>query len=193
MKTKKYDPSKAQQLDTAARLQWNNPEQFVAESEIPPGARLAEIGCGSGWFTFALEKAVRPRGIVYALDMQPAMLQILRAKREHWERILTLPCSENSFELDDGEVDVVFHANTLHECEEPLTHLKEVNRVLKADGRLVLIEWLWKGEENHPGPDNQERLEPPTVQDLLQESGFEVQSAEDIGPYHYIIQAVKKS
>jgi hypothetical protein len=71
--------------------------------------------------------------------------------------------------------------------------LKEVNRVLKAGGRLVLIEWLWKGEENHPGPDNQERLEPATVQNLLQESGFEAQSTEDIGPYHYIIQAVKKS
>jgi len=192
MKTQKYDQSKAQQLDTTARLQWNNPEEFVADSKIPRGARVAEIGCGSGWFTFALEKAVRPRGIVYALDMQPAMLQILRAKREHWERILTLPCSENSFELDDGEVDLVFHANTLHECEEPLKHLKEVNRVLKTDGRLVLIEWLWKGEENHPGPENTHRLEPDTVRDLLQESGFDVQQTEDIGPYHYLIQAVKK-
>lgn len=192
MKPKKYDPSKAQQLDTAARLQWNNPDEFVTDAKIPRGARVAEIGCGSGWFTFALEKAVRPRGIVYALDMQPAMLQILRAKRENWERILTLPCSENSFELDDGEVDLVFHANTLHECLEPLVHLKEVNRVLKTDGRLVLIEWLWKGEENHPGPDNTDRLEPGTVQDLLEKSGFDVQSTEDIGPYHYIIQAVKK-
>jgi ubiquinone/menaquinone biosynthesis C-methylase UbiE len=192
MKTKKYDPSKAQQLDTTARLQWNNPDEFVADAEIPRGSRVAEIGCGSGWFTFALEKAVRPRGIVYALDMQPAMLQILRAKREHWERILTLPCSENSFELDDGEVDLVFHANTLHECAEPEKHLREVNRVLKTDGRLVLIEWLWKGEENHPGPDNADRLEAETVRDLLQESGFEVQQTEDIGPYHYLIQAVKK-
>lgn len=193
MKTKKYDPSKAHQLDTAARLQWNNPEQFVADAEIPPGSRVAEIGSGSGWFTFALEKAVRPRGMVYALDMQPAMLQILRAKRENWERILTLPCSENSFELDDGEVDLVFHANTLHECEEPLTHLKEVHRVLKDGGRLVLIEWHWAGEESQPGPDNADRLEPTTVQDMLTESGFEVQLTEDIGPYHYIIQAMKKS
>lgn len=192
MKPKKYDPSKAHQLDITSRLQWNNPEQFVAEADIPHGARVAEIGCGSGWFTFALEKVVRPRGIVYALDMQPAMLQILRAKRENWERILTLPCSENNFELDDGEVDLVFHANTLHECTEPEKHLQEVNRVLKEGGRLVLIEWLWKGEENHPGPDNTDRLEPDTVRDLLQENGFDVQQTEDIGPYHYIIQAVKK-
>ena len=192
MKPNKFDPTNAQQIDATSRLQWNNPEEFVSDAEIPPGARVAEIGCGSGWFTFALEKAVRPRGIVYALDMQPAMLQILRAKRENWERILTLPCSENSFELDDGEVDLVFHANTLHECDDPAIHLKEVNRVLKTGGRLVLIEWLWKGEENHPGPDNSHRLEPETVQELLRQTGFEVQPTEDIGAFHYLIQAVKK-
>lgn len=192
MKTKKYDPSKSQQLDTTTRLQWNNPDEFVANAEIPRGARVAEIGCGTGWFTFALEKAVRPRGMVYALDMQPAMLQILRAKRDNWERILTLPCSENSFELDDGEADLVFHANTLHECLQPDVHLKEVHRVLKSGGRLVLIEWHWAGEENQPGPDNTDRLEPEVVQDLLRESGFEVQLTEDIGPFHYLIQAVKK-
>lgn len=192
MKTKKYDPSKAHQLDATQRLRWNNPEDIVTAAEIPPGARLAEIGCGSGWFTFELEKAVRPRGMVYALDMQPAMLQILRAKREKWERILTLPCSENSFELDAGEVDVVFHANTLHECIEPEVHLQEVNRVLKTGGQLVLMEWHWAGEENQPGPDNTDRLEPDTVREMLAQTGFEVRHQEDIGPYHYLIQAVKK-
>src|SRR5690349_9130026 len=98
----KFDASRAQALDSAERLSWNNPAEVVAACRIPPGARVAEIGCGSGWFTFALEEAVRPRGMIYALDMQPAMLQILRAKRDNWERILTLPCRENEFALDDG-------------------------------------------------------------------------------------------
>src|SRR5919112_1666136 len=117
--TKKFEAAQAKQLDNVDRMRWNNPREIVAAVGIPAGARVAEIGCGTGWFTFELEQAVRPRGMVYALDMQPAMLQILRAKRENWERILTLPCGENEFELDHGEVDVVFHANTLHECSDP--------------------------------------------------------------------------
>jgi ubiquinone/menaquinone biosynthesis C-methylase UbiE len=191
MSQRKFDASNAQKLDTAERLRWNNPSEIVAAARIPPGARVAEIGCGTGWFTFQIEEAVRPRGMVYALDMQPAMLQILRAKRDSWERILTLPCSENEFELDDGEVDIVFHANTLHECEEPEKHLKEVWRVLKPGGRLVVIEWHWANEESQPGPPNTIRLEPATTQRLLQNAGFIVQETYDVGPYHYLVQAVK--
>jgi ubiquinone/menaquinone biosynthesis C-methylase UbiE len=189
---RKFDPTQAQKLNTAERLTWNNPEEVVRAAQIPAGSRVAEIGCGTGWFTFELEKATRPRGMVYALDMQPAMLQILRARRDSWERILTLPCGENDFELDDAEVDVVFHANTLHECAEPEKHLQEINRVLKPGGRLVVVEWLWASEESQPGPPNTERIEPDTAKQLLQNAGFEVQSTSDVGPYHYLIQATKR-
>lgn len=185
------DKSSSRPLDNADRLTWNNPAEVVAACRVTPGARIAEIGCGTGWFTFELEKAVRPRGIVYALDMQPAMLQILRAKRENWERILTLPCSENEFELDTGEVDIVFHANTLHECSDPELHLQEVKRVLKPAGRLILVEWKWADEESQPGPPNLQRLDIHTVQEIVKKAGFEIKEIYDVGPYHYALQAVK--
>ena len=188
---KKFDPTQAQRLDNVERLTWNNPQQIVAAVGIHPGERVAEIGCGTGWFTFELEKAVRPRGMVYALDMQPAMLQILRARRDSWERILTLPCGENEFELDEGEVDVVFHANALHECLDPELHLREVFRVLKPGGRCIIIEWHWADEESQPGPHNSERLEVDNVNAMLEKVGFEVQDVQDVGPYHYAVQALK--
>ncbi|BCM90040.1 ubiquinone/menaquinone biosynthesis C-methyltransferase UbiE [Abditibacteriota bacterium] len=178
-------------LDNSERLEWNNPREIVAAAQIRPGARIAEIGCGTGWFSFELERATRPRGMVYALDKLPAMLQILETKRQNYERILTLPCGENDFELDDGEVDVIFHANVLHECENPELHLKEAYRVLKNGGRIVVIEWTWADEESQPGPPNTRRLEVQTTHDLLGKAGFSVQSAGDVGPYHYVIIAQK--
>jgi ubiquinone/menaquinone biosynthesis C-methylase UbiE len=190
---RKFDPKDAQRLDSADRLTWNNPREIIAAVGVRPGERVAEIGCGTGWFTFELEKAVRPRGMVYALDTQPAMLQILRAKRDSWERILTLPCGENEFELDEGEVDVVFHANALHETLEPERHLREVHRVLKPGGRLIIVEWHWADEESQPGPPNTERLEVKDVQALLETTGFDVQEVQDVGPYHYAVQATKET
>jgi ubiquinone/menaquinone biosynthesis C-methylase UbiE len=189
---KKFDPTNAAALDNAERAIWNNPDEFVKAAGIAPGARVAEIGCGTGWFTFALEKAVRPRGIVYALDTQPAMLQILRARRENWERILTLPCGENSFELDNGEVDAVFHANVLHECEDPALHLKEVNRVLRSGGTLALIDWGWADEESQPGPHNSQRIELRDAEELVRNAGFEIEESGDVGMYHYLVRAVKQ-
>ncbi|HEX8464515.1 MAG TPA: class I SAM-dependent methyltransferase [Abditibacterium sp.] len=181
-----------QHLDSAERLSWNNPTEIVAAVGIPAGARVAEIGCGTGWFTLELERAVRPRGMVYALDKLSTMLQILETKRRHYERILTLPCGENEFELDSGEVDIVFHANVLHETQEPEKHLREAYRVLKNGGRMIVIEWAWADEESQPGPPNTSRLEPDTTRKLLESAGFEVGEVGDVGPYHYVVQAVKR-
>src|SRR5688500_13234279 len=188
---KKFDVSQARKLDSTERLTWNNPQEFVAAVDVPPGARVAEIGSGTGWFTFELEKTVRPRGMVYALDTQPAMLQILRARRENWERILTLPCGENTFELDDEEVDAVFHANVLPELATPDVHLREVHRVLKQGGTLAVIDWQWADEESQPGPPNTERIQPEEAERLLQGAGFEIEERGDAGPFHYLIKAVK--
>lgn len=178
-------------LESQERLWWNNPVEIVAAVQIPAGARVAEIGCGTGWFTYEIEKAVRPRGMVYALDKLPTMLQILETKRRQYERILTLPCGENEFELDSGEVDVVFHANVLHETQQPEIHLREAHRVLKNGGRMIVIEWNWADEESQPGPPNTIRLEPATTQKLLEDAGFEVTEIGEAGPYHYVVQGVK--
>ena len=188
----KFNLENAPRLDSKERINWNNPVEIVDASGIGVGLRVAEIGCGTGWFTFEIEKRVRPRGMVYALDMQPAMLQILRAKRENWERILTLPCGENEFELDSEEVDLVFHANVLHECAEPEAHLREVHRVLKSGGSLALLEWHWASEESQPGPPNTQRLEPDETHRLIEAAGFEAEPVRDVGPFHYLIKATKK-
>jgi ubiquinone/menaquinone biosynthesis C-methylase UbiE len=191
--TGKFDVSQSEKLNTSDRLHWNNPAQIVAACRVAPGMRVAEIGCGSGWFTFEIERTVRPRGMVYALDTQPAMLQILRARRENWERILTLPCGENDFQLDDGEVDLVFHANVLHECDDPALHLREVRRVLRTGGTLALVEWNWADEESQPGPHNRYRIEPKDAEQLVVEAGFQVVEQHDAGPFHYAIIAQKIS
>ena len=190
--SKLFDPNKAAILRSDDRLRWNNPAEIVAAVEITPGARVAEIGCGNGWFTFELERAVRPRGMVYALDMQTAMLQILETHRQNYERILMLPCAENEFDLDDGEVDVVFHANVLHECGEPIVHLREAARVLKPGGQLIVIEWKPGVGQDEPGPRADYRLAPAQTREFAEAAGFAIDDTRDVGPYHYAVLATKR-
>ncbi len=190
--SKLFDPNKAEILRSDDRLRWNNPREIVAAVDIAPGARVAEIGCGNGWFTFDLERAVRPRGMVYALDMQTAMLQILETHRQNYERILVLPCEENAFDLDDGEVDAVFHANVLHECSEPVVHLREANRVLKSGGKLIVIEWQPGVGQDEPGPRADYRLAPQQTREFAEAAGFAIDDTRDIGPYHYAVLATKQ-
>jgi hypothetical protein len=55
-----------------------------------------------------------------------------------------------------------------------------------------VIEWGWADEESQPGPPNTIRLERQTTRELLEGAGFEVTEIGDVGPYHYVVQAVKK-
>ena len=69
------------------RDQWQQPDKVITTLQIPPGAEIADLGAGGGYFTFHLAKAVGPNGKVYAVDIDRGTNQLIaRTGQERWRR-----------------------------------------------------------------------------------------------------------
>ncbi len=106
-----------------------------------------DLGCGSGAFTPLVARAVGEQGKVYAVDIQPAMLQQLarklaRAENQDISNIELKQASAYDLPFTDDSVDLVYMVTVLTEIPDMGRALREIKRVLKPDGILAVSEWL---------------------------------------------------
>jgi ubiquinone/menaquinone biosynthesis C-methylase UbiE len=130
-------------MDRAAREQEEAPDQALALIGINPGMAVADIGAGSGYMTIRLAKLVGAGGHVYATDIQPALLDIIRRKAgaEHLSNIDTVVGTETSANLPENAIDVALLVDVYHELRRPQEMLLSIRRSLRANGRLILVEY----------------------------------------------------
>jgi SAM-dependent methyltransferase len=119
------------------------PELLIDALHIRPGATVADVGSGTGYFTWRLAQHVGPQGKVYAVDVQPEMLDLTKAavterKLANVEYILA---TERSPRLPEGSVDLVFIAYAYHEFGDPEAMMSAVRRALKPGGRVLILEY----------------------------------------------------
>ncbi|OLS30040.1 MAG: Demethylmenaquinone methyltransferase [Candidatus Thorarchaeota archaeon AB_25] len=121
------------------------PSMIVEALDIRPGMEIVELGCGSGFYTIAVAKAIQPAGLVFAVDIQQGMLDKLKVRmdQEGVENIIpVLADAEGHIPLDDGVADAVFSITVLPEIPDPQKALLQVKRILKDDGIFVNAEFL---------------------------------------------------
>jgi predicted methyltransferase len=123
------------------RDEWQRPAEVLDALGVKAGQRVADIGSGSGYFTFHLAARVGSEGKVYAVDIDEAALQKLRARQEHAQltQIETILGTSADPHLPN-ELDAVLIVDTYHEFREYTQTLQAVWRALKPRGRLVLID-----------------------------------------------------
>lgn len=117
--------------------------------DLKPNEIIADIGAGSGYYTFRMAERV-PDGKVFAVDIQPEMLDIMRRKIENNEigNVELVQGGEMSPNLPENSVDMVLMVDVYHELSHPKEIMQEIVKALKPDGRFVLLEY---------------RMEDPTV------------------------------
>jgi FkbM family methyltransferase len=110
---------------------------------IAKGATVADVGAGAGYFTWRMAKRVGPQGKVYANDIQPRMLELLRKNMEQRKvtNVETVLGAEDDPKLPFGQIDLVLLTDVYHEFSSPQKMLQGMRAALKSDGRLVLIEY----------------------------------------------------
>jgi len=127
------------------------PDAALEAIGIARGATVADVGAGAGYFTWRLAERVGPSGKVYANDIQPAMLELLRKNIEarHLTNVEPVLGVEDDPRLPAGRVDLALLVDVYHEFSEPEKMLRKIRESLKPDGRLVLLEYR-KEDPNIP-------------------------------------------
>jgi predicted methyltransferase len=125
-----------------ARDTWQRPEEVMDQLGIHAGSRVADVGCGKGYFTFHLARRVGPQGKVYAEDIDSDVLASVEreARKNGFNQVETVAGSPDDPHLPPGSVDVVLVVNSYHEWRDYNAMLQGLFRALKPGGLLGLID-----------------------------------------------------
>jgi ubiquinone/menaquinone biosynthesis C-methylase UbiE len=130
-------------LDRPERIEEEQPDRALDVLKIQPGAVVADVGAGSGYFTTRLAKRVGPAGRVYAVDIQPGMLRLLglRLKTDGLTNVTLVQGQIDNPNLAASSLDLELMVDVYHEFSAPQTMLRHLRDALKPAGRLVLLEY----------------------------------------------------
>jgi ubiquinone/menaquinone biosynthesis C-methylase UbiE len=130
-------------LDRPERAKEEQPAKLMKALALKPGAVVADIGAGSGYFTFRLARAVGPRGKVYAVDIQKEMLAIIRRrmKERDVDNVVPVLGTVADPKLPAGGIDLILMVDVYHEFSHPYEMTVALLKALEPGGRLVFVEY----------------------------------------------------
>jgi predicted methyltransferase len=132
----------SQESDRARRRdEWQRPGEVMDALGAKPGRRVADIGCGFGYFTFRLAARVGAEGKVYAVDIDQEAVDKVRRRKdsEKLEQVEPILGESDDPRLPN-DLDAVLIVDTYHEFREYDQMMQAVFRALKPGGRLVIID-----------------------------------------------------
>lgn len=165
-----FDASRADKLEEAGkRYRFLSAEELLWALSLSPDDTVADLGSGTGFFT---DDVAPYADEVYAVDVQEEMQDYYREKGIP-ENVNLVTSDVSDLPFDDGGVDAAFSTMTYHEFASD-DALAEVHRVLRADGRLVVVDWAATGSGEH-GPPLDERFTAAEAAATLRANGFRIE------------------
>ena len=139
-----YSASGAFFLDNPIRRLIQPPSELIEKLTINPNDVIMDFGCGPGYYTIELAKKAKR---VMAVDLSPEMLKKAQNKAEKAgvKNIQFLQSNGTNIQLEDSSVDMILLVTVYHEVGESEAVLKEFNRILKPEGKLIIVEVIKKG------------------------------------------------
>ncbi len=174
-------------FDDPARDAWQKPAEVVAALELRPGATVADVGAGTGYFARHLAAAVGPRGTVLAVDVEPALVEHLRgrAEREGLANLTPVLGSADNPRLPAGKVDLVLLVDTYHHIDDRIDYARRLRAALAPGGRVAIIDW--QKRELPVGPSVEHKLEREQIVGEMAAAGYRLVAEPDLLPYQYFL------
>ncbi|MBC7652289.1 MAG: class I SAM-dependent methyltransferase [Deinococcales bacterium] len=133
-------------LERDEREREENAKLAIDNINIPVTGVIADIGAGTGYYTFKLAKKVA-KGKVYAVEVQDELIAYLKNKKLQLRDTIVeiIKSASRSPNLPDNSVDVAIMVDVYHELEYPHEMLQTIKKSLKPTGKILLIEY--RGED----------------------------------------------
>ncbi len=156
-------------LDRPDRAEREQPDRVLDALHLDPHSIVADVGAGTGYFTIRLARRVAK---VFATDLQPEMLELLRANvaRAHLANVEAVHAGEHDAALPSRCCDLVLLVDVYHELSDPPAVMAGIRRALTEHGRLALVEYRGEDPEVPIKPEHKMTL--PQIKSELGALGF---------------------
>jgi ubiquinone/menaquinone biosynthesis C-methylase UbiE len=180
------DPERyAKTFDDPARDSWQMPGRVIEALALSPGASVADVGAGTGYFSVRLAKAL-PKGTVYAVDVEPSMLEHIRKRgiSEGLQNLVAVQASDTSPNIPKP-VDFAIIVDTYHHLPSRTAYFRELAKSLVAGGRVVIIDFR---KDSPEGPPPEFRFEANQIIGEMKQAGYRLDVRHDFLPrQHFLV------
>ncbi len=175
-------------FDDPARDAWQRPRDVVRALDLRRGARVADVGAGTGYFSRHLSEAIGPDGTVFAVDSEPNLVAHLRerAEREGTANVVPVLASPDNPRLPVDGIDLLLLVDTFHHIDDRPAYFRAARRVLRRGGRVAIVDW--QKRDLPVGPPLDHKLAREQVVEEMAEAGYELLGEpKDLLPYQYML------
>ncbi len=183
-----FNPQNLPSLDSPERKELIPPHDTLILMGLKPGQVFVDVGAGAGYFSIPASEITGRSGRVIATDLSEEMLGHLKERaRETGAEIETILTADDTLPLPDHTADITFMAFVFHEIDDRGQYLRELKRITKPEGTLVLIDWA--KVDSPPGPPTKHRVDISEAIQIVSSAGFKVESNGNLNPFQYFITA----
>ena len=174
-------------LDREERDVEEEPDRALDAIRIAKGSTVADVGAGSGYMTIRMARRVGPEGRVYATDIQPQMLNMLRERlqKERLANVTPVQGAVDDPRLPAETLDLILMVDVYHEFSEPQKMLDRIRESLKPEGRLVLLEYRQEDPAVPIRPEH--KMSVAEVKAEIEPQGFKLDKVLEVLPRQHIL------
>jgi len=174
-------------FEDPSRDAWQRPDVVLSFLEVVDGSRVADIGAGTGYFAVRAARLVGARGHVWAIDVEPGMVEHLGKRAQdlalpQLEPVLTAPDDPG---IPAGAADVVLIVNTWHHIEDRAVYLGKLRGRLRPAGRVAIVDY--REGELPVGPPADHKLSRSQVLGEFVDAGWALAAESTDLPYQYVL------
>jgi arsenite methyltransferase len=174
-------------LDDPKRDAYQKPHEVITALDLKPGEVIADIGAGTGYFSFRFARHVGASGRIFAVDISPEMVvHMNRLIREYnLKNVQTMLAAPDDPLLPDASIDRIFICDTWHHINGHAAYLAILRKILKPDGQIVMIDF--KKEKTPVGPPPEMRISREDLVEEMETNGFLLAKEQTFLPYQYFL------